>query len=100
MEAYTQNLAKVHTSPYASPIRAVSLTGMPKMLVFIGGVETLRPSIVRFVEKAVAEGVNVESHLKEGMPHDYALIEEIAGRKTVREADQIIGQFVASVAGK
>jgi acetyl esterase/lipase len=67
------------------------------MLIFIGGVETLRPSIERFVEKAKAEGVDLQVHLKEGKAHDYALIRDIAGSQAVTEANQIIGRFVAGV---
>ncbi|KAK3809151.1 MAG: alpha/beta hydrolase fold-domain-containing protein [Benniella sp.] len=97
MEAYTQSLAKHQTSHFCSPISAPSLSGMPRMLIFIGGVETLRPSIERFVEKAKAEGVDLEVHLKEGKAHDYALIRDIAGSQAVTEANQIIGRFVAGV---
>ncbi|KAF9955169.1 hypothetical protein BGZ72_003976 [Mortierella alpina] len=97
LEAYTQNLAKVQTSHYASPIRAPTLAGMPRMLIFIGGVEMLRPSIESFVFKATAEGVDVTTILKENQAHDYALIEEIAGRKNVHEADTAIGKFVAHI---
>ncbi|KAG0216743.1 hypothetical protein BGX31_000494 [Mortierella sp. GBA43] len=96
-EAYTQNLAKHQTSPYCSPISAPTLAGMPRMLVFVGGVETLRPSIERFVEKATADGVDLEVHLKEGQAHDYALLPDIAGHKNVAEATQIIGRFVADI---
>ncbi|KAF9134634.1 hypothetical protein BGW39_006399 [Mortierella sp. 14UC] len=97
VEAYTHNQAKIQTSPYASPIQAATLSGMPRMQIFIGGVETLRPSIERFIIKARAEGVEVEEHLKEGKAHDYPLIEEISGRKVVREAQELIGKFVARV---
>ncbi|KAF9341594.1 Alpha/Beta hydrolase protein [Linnemannia elongata] len=97
VEAYTQNQAKVHTSPYASPIQSATLAGMPRMQIFIGGVETLRPSIERFIVKATAEGVEIETHLKEGKSHDYPLIEEISGAKVVREAHELIAKFVARV---
>jgi len=97
MEAYTHNQAKIQTSPYASPIRASSLTGMPKMLVFAGGVETLRPSIESFVAKAKAEDVDVELVVKDGRAHDYALIEEISGPTVIREVEVKIGQFVSIV---
>ncbi|KAG0374242.1 hypothetical protein BGX24_010648 [Mortierella sp. AD032] len=97
VEAYTHNQAKIHTSPYASPIQAATLAGLPRMQIFIGGVETLRPSIERFIVKARAEGVEVEEHLKEGKSHDYALIQEISGSKVVREAQELIGKFVARV---
>ncbi|KAF9546399.1 hypothetical protein EC957_009748 [Mortierella hygrophila] len=97
VEAYTQNQAKVHTSPYASPIQVATLAGMPRMQIFIGGVETLRPSIERFITKATAEGVEVESHLKEGKAHDYPLIEEISGAKVVRESHELVAKFVARI---
>lgn len=70
---------------------------MPRMQIFIGGVETLRPSIERFIVKATAEGVEIESHLKEGKSHDYPLIEEISGAKVVREAHELIAKFIARV---
>ncbi|KAG0054880.1 hypothetical protein BGZ83_010218 [Gryganskiella cystojenkinii] len=96
-EAYTQNSAKIQTSPYAAPIRAPTLEGMPKMLIFAGGIETLRPSIEGFVIKAKSEGVDVDLIVKEGRAHDYALIEEISGPKVIHEAEQLIGQFVARI---
>ncbi|KAF9576711.1 hypothetical protein EC968_005484 [Mortierella alpina] len=97
MMAYTQNLAKVQTSHYASPIRAPTLAGMPRMLIFVGGVETLRPSIESFVFKATADGVDATTILKENQAHAYPLIEEIAGRRNVQEADAAIGKFVATI---
>lgn len=97
MEAYTHNLAKIQTSPYASPIRALTLTGMPKMLIMVGGVESLRPSIESFAAKAQAEDVDVQLVVKDGRAHDYALIEEISGPKVIREAEEIIGHFVAKI---
>ncbi|KAG0304665.1 hypothetical protein BGZ99_002326, partial [Dissophora globulifera] len=97
MEAYTQLQVKVMTSPYASPIGAPSLTGMPPMLIFIGGAETLRSSIEEFIQKATADGVDVQYEVKEGKVHDYALIEEIAGAKAVREVTHSIGRFVTQI---
>ncbi|KAF9082399.1 hypothetical protein BGX27_004543 [Mortierella sp. AM989] len=70
---------------------------MPRMLIFIGGVETLRPSIEGFVEKATAEGVELEVHTKDGMAHDYALLEDISGPKVLKEANEIIGKFMAQI---
>ncbi|KAF9933850.1 hypothetical protein FBU30_004246 [Linnemannia zychae] len=97
VEAYTHRQAKIQANPYASPIQAATLAGMPRMQIFIGGVETLRPSIERFITKARAEGVEIEEHLKEGMAHDYVLIEEIAGGKAVREGYDQIASFVARI---
>ncbi|KAG0315148.1 hypothetical protein BG000_005277, partial [Podila horticola] len=56
-EAYIQNQSENMRCPYTSPISAPTLAGLPPMLIFIGGVEILRPSIEKFVAKASAEGV-------------------------------------------
>ncbi|KAF9397142.1 hypothetical protein BGZ94_006389, partial [Podila epigama] len=93
MEAYTQRQMTTLASPYASPIQTQTLKGMPRMLVFIGGRETLRPSIERFVAKAQKEGVEIETELKEGMAHDYCLIEEIAGVAVKKASEAKIGRF-------
>ncbi|KAG0286278.1 hypothetical protein BGZ98_005152, partial [Dissophora globulifera] len=97
MDAYTQGQTEALTSPYVSPIGAPTLKGMPRMMIFIGGVETLRPSIEDFIQKATADGVDVQYEVKQGKVHDYALIEEVAGAKTVQEATQSIGRFVAQI---
>ncbi|KAI1316121.1 hypothetical protein EDD11_010435 [Mortierella claussenii] len=100
MECYTQGLAKVMTSLYTSPISAPSLAGLPRMLIFVGGVETLRPSIEAFAEKANAEGLDLEVHIKPGKVHDYALIPDVAGYAVVKEANELIGKFVARIRGQ
>ncbi|KAF9161632.1 hypothetical protein DFQ26_004360 [Actinomortierella ambigua] len=96
-DAYTQGIANVRTNPYASPISAPSVAGLPKTLIYIGGAESLRPSIERFVKKAEADGVDVTVELKEGQAHDYALIEEISSRKILDEADLVMAKFVAKI---
>ncbi|KAF9356445.1 hypothetical protein BGX26_005253 [Mortierella sp. AD094] len=96
-QAYTHNQPENLTSHFVAPTRIASLAGMPRMLVFVGGVETLRPSIETFVEKAKADGVELEVHIKDGMGHDYALVEDISGPKYLKEANEIIGKFVAQI---
>ncbi|KAG0241447.1 hypothetical protein BGW41_005905 [Actinomortierella wolfii] len=97
INSYTGGDAQVRASPYASPIGAPTLAGMPKMLIYIGGAESLRPSIERFVKKGKAEGLDITVSFKEGQAHDYALIPEISSHKIVREADQVMAQFIAKV---
>ncbi|KAF9197161.1 hypothetical protein BGZ49_002557, partial [Haplosporangium sp. Z 27] len=95
-EAYTQNLPKYLTSQFTMPTRANSLAGLPHMLVFVGGVETLRPSIEKFIEKARSDGLDLEVHVKDGMAHDYALVQDVSGPKIIKEANEIIGKFMAA----
>ncbi|ORX98457.1 alpha/beta-hydrolase [Basidiobolus meristosporus CBS 931.73] len=94
VKCYIQNSAEASTSIYTSPLRASTLDGLPPQLIFIGGVETLRPSIERYVAKAKSEGVDVRTVLKEEKPHDYALIAEVGGHEGVREANEAIATFV------
>ncbi|KAG0234668.1 hypothetical protein BGW42_006288 [Actinomortierella wolfii] len=102
LHAYAEGQAKNLASHYAgsSPMSAQTFAGLPRMLCYVGGVESLRPSIEQFIAKAKADGVTIQVELKEGMPHDYALIEQISGSKVVQEADQIMAQFVAKIHGE
>ncbi|KAF9585167.1 hypothetical protein BGW38_003630 [Lunasporangiospora selenospora] len=95
LPSYTNNQAHLLTDPYVSPVLAPTLKGLPKMLVYIGGVETLRPSIDRFVAKARKDGVEVQEVMKEGQAHIYFLVDEICSQENVNEAVDILTEFVA-----
>ncbi|KAG0010437.1 hypothetical protein BGZ80_001479 [Entomortierella chlamydospora] len=96
-QAYTHNQPENLTSHFVALTRTPSFAGMPRMLVFVGGVETLRPSIETFLEKAKADGVELEVHIKDGMAHDYALVGDASGPKYIKEANETIGNFVAQI---
>lgn len=93
-EAYIQNQSENMRCPYTSPISAPTLAGLPPMLIFIGGVEILRPSIEKFVAKASAEGVEVTAVLKEGRSHNYMLLDDISTSEDRFEAWQAMSKFV------
>ncbi|KAG0198251.1 hypothetical protein BGX33_012483 [Mortierella sp. NVP41] len=94
VEAYTQNNPEVLSSPYTSPFNTPTLAGLSPMLVFMGGVEILRPSIEHFVEKARADGVDVQAIVGEGRSHNYFLLNEISTNKDREESYLAIGDFV------
>ena len=56
-----------------SPLHA-DLTGFPPILIQTGGYETLLDDSVKFMGKAVADGVDVTLSVYAGMPHDFALV--------------------------
>ncbi|KAG0367165.1 alpha/beta hydrolase fold-domain-containing protein [Gamsiella multidivaricata] len=93
-EAYTQNDPETAMCTYTSPSSALSLTGLPPMLIFIGGVEILRPSIEQFVDRARNEGVDVKSVLGEGRSHNYFLLDDISTKQDREEALREMGEFV------
>ncbi|KAG0262007.1 hypothetical protein BG011_000431 [Mortierella polycephala] len=93
-EAYTQNDPAIVMCPYTSPYSAPTLAGLPPMLIFIGGVEILRPSIEKFVVKAQADGVNVKAVVGEGRAHNYMLMKDLSTKEDRVEAHQAMGEFV------
>ena len=58
------------TLPYISPLYG-DLEGLPPLLLYAGGDETLRDDTIQFGEKALAAGVNVTTKIGEGMFHCY-----------------------------
>ena len=56
--------------PYISPLYG-DLQGLPPVLIYVGGDETLRDDSIRFAEKAKAAGVDVRLNVREGLFHCY-----------------------------
>ncbi|KAK5816756.1 Alpha/Beta hydrolase protein [Linnemannia elongata] len=97
IEAYTQNKPEILASPYTSPFNSPTLAGLPPMLVFMGGVEILRPSIEEFVERARTEGgVDVKTVVAPGRSHNYFLLNDISTSKDREESWVAIGEFVGA----
>lgn len=96
IEAYTQNKPEILNSPYTSPFNSPTLQGLPPMLVFIGGVEVLRPSIEQFVERARTEGgLDVKTVVGEGRSHNYMLLNDISTKQDREESYLEIGEFLS-----
>ncbi|KAG0323143.1 hypothetical protein BGZ99_002919 [Dissophora globulifera] len=93
VEAYTQYHPEHVESPYTSPAKAKSLSSLSPMLVFIGGVEILRPSIERFVERARGEGTDVKTVLAEGRSHNYFLLDDISTELDRQDAYREMSEF-------
>ncbi|KAG0304096.1 hypothetical protein BGZ98_005932 [Dissophora globulifera] len=93
VEAYTQYHPEHVESPYTSPAKAKSLSSLSPMLVFIGGVEILRPSIERFVERARGEGADVKTVLAEGRSHNYFLLDDISTELDRQDAYREMSEF-------
>ena len=59
--------------PRLSPIYA-DLTGLPPMLIQVGGYELFVDEGIELLKKATADELNVTLSVYQGMPHDFALL--------------------------
>lgn len=78
--------------PLASPLYG-KLAGLPPIRVHVGNDEVLLDDSLRYVERAVASGVDGRVDVWEGMPHGF-----VSGIGTLAAANQAldeIGRFLA-----
>ena len=61
----------VSDDPYAVPLRAESLRGLPPALVVLGGCDVLRDEGREYARRLAAEGVDVEGICYPGQPHGF-----------------------------
>jgi acetyl esterase/lipase len=80
------------TDPYISPLFG-DLAGLPPLLLFAGGAETLRDDAVRFAQKAAASGVDATLRVGDGLCHCYPACAPLFPEATA--AMQEIGEFLA-----
>jgi epsilon-lactone hydrolase len=66
--------------PYVSPLNG-DFHGLAPMVVFAGTLDLLYPDSTALAAKAQAAGVPVALHLRQGQPHNYALMPTPEGRQ-------------------
>ena len=66
--------------PFVSPLNG-DLRRLPAMTVFAGTLDLLYPDSVELARKAAAAGVQVDLHLRDGLPHNYAFMPTPEGRQ-------------------
>jgi epsilon-lactone hydrolase len=79
-------------NPLASPLYA-DLTGLPPVRVYVGDDEVLLDDSRRYVERAVAAGVNAELNVWMGMAHGFA--NGVGQFRAADEALSATGKFLA-----
>ena len=79
------------SDPAASPLFA-DLSGLPPIRVHVGNDEVLLDDSVRFVEQAVAAGVDAHLDVWEGMVHGF--LGGVGRLKASSEALRLIGEFL------
>lgn len=74
LTAWSAALGEPHRSDvpqYAAPARASELTGLPSSYVEVGQLDLFRDECLAFVQRLCAAGIDVEFHLRPGLPHDF-----------------------------
>lgn len=77
--------------PYISPLFG-DLQGLPPLLIYAGGDETLRDDSIRFANKAEKAGVDVRLEIGKGLFHCYPVCAPLFPEAT--QAMSEIGQFI------
>ncbi|MCI4568902.1 alpha/beta hydrolase [Lysobacter sp. CFH 32150] len=75
---YAGDLDVAH--PYVSPLNG-DFRGLAPMIVFSGTLDLLYPDSIELAAKARAAGVPIELHLRQGQPHNYAVLPTPEGRQ-------------------
>jgi acetyl esterase len=65
-------------SPYAAPMRATDLSGLPPALVLTGEYDPLRDEGDAYAQRLEAAGVAVETVCYEGFPHFFIALSRLA----------------------
>jgi len=79
-------------NPSASPLRA-DLAGLPPIRIHVGDDEVLLDDSVRFVDRALAAGVDVQLDVWEGMVHGFP--GSVGHLSASTQAVQLIGSFLS-----
>jgi acetyl esterase len=79
-----------HRHPYASPLNAVDLSGLPPALVQVAEHDPLRDEGIRYAERLREAGVPVRLTEYVGMPHGYLNFPRIC-----RAAPQALAELCA-----
>jgi acetyl esterase/lipase len=79
------------SDPFASPLHA-NLAGLPPIRVHVGDDEALLDDSVRFVERAIAAGVDARLDVWQGMVHGF--LGSMGRMAASAEALQLIGKFL------
>jgi epsilon-lactone hydrolase len=85
---YAGDLDVAH--PYVSPLKG-DFRGLAPMIVFSGTLDFLYPDSIDLAAKARAAGVPVELHLRQGQPHNYAVMPTPEGRQARAIILRVVG---------
>jgi len=82
--------------PFASPAHA-ELSGLPPLLIQVGGAEMLRDQVTEFAQRARAAGVHVDFAVYPDMIHNWHVLASMF--QVSRDAIDQIGEFIRRTTG-
>ncbi len=85
--------------PYASPLLAPDLSGLPPALVLTAERDTLRADGLRYAERLRAAGVDVWHHETPGVDHYFLTEDPVRARDTMAQVAQRVRAALSSWAG-
>lgn len=72
-------------SSYAAPIRSIDLSYLPPAYVLCAGLDPLRDDGLRYAQRLIAAGIDVELHLVPSIPHGFASVATASTSKRLLE---------------
>jgi acetyl esterase/lipase len=80
---------------YASPARAMNLSGLPPAYIAVGGVDGFRDEDIDYGLRLNQAGVPTELHVYPGAPHGYQLLADAAvSRQSQRDSDDWLARVL------
>ena len=82
-EAYAgeRTVEELSNEPYANPLAAATLAGMPPTTAVVGGAESLRDEGIELCDALRAAGVDVECREYQGAFHAFVVLPFVADAK-------------------
>jgi acetyl esterase len=85
----------ISNDPYAVPMRAASLVGLPPAIVLLAGCDALRDEGRAYARRLLADGVDVEEHCAKGQPHGFLNFELPAAGPAYEQITHWVRRIVA-----
>lgn len=72
-------------SPYAAPVRAQDLADLPSTYIDVGGLDLFCHEDIAYAAKLYAAGVEVEFHMRPGLPHGFDVFSGVVSVEVARK---------------
>ena len=91
-DCYLAGSPAAHASPYAVPMLAADLSGLPPVLIQTGELDLFRDEDISFATRLLQDGVSTELLVYPGVYHGFELScpDSAAGRRSLRDRNQAL----------
>lgn len=77
-----------HVSPYAAPARVASVAGLPPTYLEVGTADIFLDETLKFASRLAAADIEVELHVRPGLPHAFVICAPFIGATQRAMADR------------